>query len=260
MDGVICQFDKEKKIFLCIIKHFSDELKQLIRQQLTSICYGIVPCTQTPDIYTYSQTLINFLQRYKDTSENLKMGMLGELLAHILIPLYIPSLNRVSIFFNKEENQIRKGFDIIYFEKTPALWYSEVKSGRKNQNQTLREKHLDLLNHALKSIENRFTDSKNAVWDSALMDAYLTLLNVQEQTQVQRLLTFDNKNRAASKRAILISVLYHTPQEVLSLSELLALSSQLNTQHQLIIFSIQKETFIKIQQFLQEESVINAKS
>ena len=46
----------------------------------------------------------------------MQKGMLGELLAHILINNYIEKLKVFSPYFNKEEANIRKGFDVLYID------------------------------------------------------------------------------------------------------------------------------------------------
>lgn len=77
--------------------------------------------------FTYKHTIKRFLERY-ELKKTIQKGMIGELLTHLLIPQYI-DFNAISIMKNKEENSIRKGFDIVYTDDNNSIWYCEVKSG-----------------------------------------------------------------------------------------------------------------------------------
>ncbi|MTB65395.1 hypothetical protein GKR48_00830 [Providencia sp. wls1943] len=64
-------------------------------------------------MYRYAPTLQAFLERYENTSENTKKGMIGELLSHIIINEFFDNFEIASPFFNLEEKSIKK--DLTYF-------------------------------------------------------------------------------------------------------------------------------------------------
>src|SRR5690606_31574732 len=83
-----------------------------------------------------------------------KKGMIGELLAHLLLNYTDNNFTSLSILKNKEEKSIKKGFDIIYCEvDCDKLWYSEVKSGKSESGKEDSNTYNDiLLNRAKKGI------------------------------------------------------------------------------------------------------------
>jgi len=103
----LCQ-DTESGVYICYIEDFSDDIKEKIRELLSSIWHGSVDAEQRPQ-FTYQNTVKRFLERYTSKTPDTKKGMIGELLSHLLIPLYV-ELDAISIMKNKEENSIRKGF------------------------------------------------------------------------------------------------------------------------------------------------------
>lgn len=75
---------------LYFIEYISDELKQEIRNRLATICYGVEQTQSNCGIYSYEETVKDFIHRYKtqkDKSESRKKGMIGELLVHIILEL-----------------------------------------------------------------------------------------------------------------------------------------------------------------------------
>ena len=129
IDGVKIIENSNYSIFY--IENFSDEFKQIIREQLQGIWSGFSKADSLPEYYSYKNTLKSFLERYGSKSNEIKKGMIGELLSHILLNFQDNNLTSLSILKNKEEKSIKKGFDIIYCHIAEnKLWYSEVKSGR----------------------------------------------------------------------------------------------------------------------------------
>ena len=53
IEGV--RFKKDKDYAVCHILEFSDELKKLIREQLSFICYGATNALSTRKIYNYNK-------------------------------------------------------------------------------------------------------------------------------------------------------------------------------------------------------------
>lgn len=262
IDGVVIQQNAERNT-LCKIEGLSDALKERIRQNLTSIVHGKATSEEDVPQYAYKPTLKNFMERYASKDENTQKGMVGEFLAHILIPDAFQNLTSLSVYFNKEERSIKKGFDIIYCDLTEKVrWYSEVKSGHKNANDNSDDANKTLLERAHKDLKTKFSSGQDGgLWLSALTDAAL-VLGQEKAITVKQLLSKDspiNGETATSqdKNAILISVLYETPTNPISLDALQAFFKEAKATedfNEIIVFSIQKETYQKIADFLEEEA------
>lgn len=123
---------------LYFIENLSDELKEEIRNRLVAVCYGADQAQSALKIYSYKETVKEFVKRYKNNSsisEDRKKGMIGELLVHVILELE-GRFTTASPFFNMEERSFKKGYDLALFEgATNELWIAEVKSGKIQKNQ-----------------------------------------------------------------------------------------------------------------------------
>ena len=127
IDGVRAIEQENYSIFY--VDRFSDEFKQIIREQLQGVWNGFAEADSLPEFYSYKNTLTSFLDRYNPKTEDIKKGMIAELLAHLLINLQDNNLTSLSILKNKEERSIKKGFDIIYCDiDNNKIWYSSALS------------------------------------------------------------------------------------------------------------------------------------
>lgn len=105
------------------IEELSDELKQEIRNRLVAVCHGADQAQSSLKIYSYRETVKEFVKRYKtnkDASEDRKKGMIGELLVHIILELEGRFLT-ASPFFNMEERSFKKGYDVALFETATII-------------------------------------------------------------------------------------------------------------------------------------------
>jgi len=247
------------RLTYCSIEHFSDELKQLIRDQLSGVWSGFAEVEDLPDIYSYKRTLSSFLDRYRDKAETTKKGMIGELLSHILINNIIDEFQSLSVLKNKEERSIKKGFDIIYFEElSERIWYSEVKAGRGKAG-TSSEYNSILLERAHTSITEMFSGNRSSLWDSALVDVKLTVKGNNGKIKLAKLLDQDSPVHASDskKNVVLVSVLYRCPTAPIDLQSITDFFSGLvskNIYLDVILFSVQKKMFELVAQFLESEA------
>ena len=259
IDGIL--IEQDDSVSLCRITNFSDALKNIIREALASVARGAAQAKELKEYYNYHNTLKEFLARYSGKADDTKKGMIGELLSHILIPLLYENLTCLSVYFNKEERSIKKGFDIIYCDMPKqAIWYSEVKSGQKNKEKPTDTANIELLNRAYNDLKSKLTESRSSLWDSALIDIGL-VLEAQKATSVAKLLSQDSpviaKTSASNdKNALLISVLYESPQNPISLEKLKEYITQIQKNNDfkcIVVFSIQKGTYAKVADFLESE-------
>ena len=149
---------------LYLYENISDELKQEIRNRLATICYGVDQAQSNCAIYSYEETVKDFIHRYKtqnDKSESRKKGMIGELLVHIILELE-GKYSTASPFFNIEEGSFKKGFDIVLFEEdSKELWITETKSGGIQKNQKNANSAVSgLINTAKKDLKKRLNSNE----------------------------------------------------------------------------------------------------
>jgi hypothetical protein len=186
--------------------------------------------------------------------------MIGELLTHLLVPQYV-DLSAISIMKNKEENSIRKGFDVVYSDNENSIWYCEVKSGGDtNSIEDIDSKNQKLLNKAKDDIKSHSMGDRATLWDSVLIDVNSTIFNSDRKIDIKKLLDEhhpDSENRNLDRNVILSSVLYKSLSSKICPIKVNTYKSDLDRENifvGLIIFSIQKETYQKIEEFLIEES------
>ncbi|MDD5679739.1 MAG: SAVED domain-containing protein [Candidatus Omnitrophica bacterium] len=259
--GVSKQIDAaDSSVWLCIIDSFSDELKNLIRTRLTSICHG---CS-SDNAYSYKNTLKTFMNRYKGKGQITKKGMIGELLAHLLVSHCDKNMKIASPFFNMEEPSIKKGFDLVLLNvKSQDLWFAEVKAGNAGKKLS-NVKNKRLIGIAKNDIKKRLNSNKDDLWLNAINGVRIAF---EKHTKFKKLvLEILNENYSASqngkvsslsKNVVLTSVVYKSPKDKLDFKEIQALREKILKEKsfcKIIIFSIQKETYTKIEKFLISEA------
>lgn len=253
--GVV--LEKADNVTVCIIEKFSIGLQALITKQLRGIYHGEAEMS----IYDYKITLKSFFQRYDSQSAKTQKGMIGELLAHLIIKNTQYNFLPISIYKNKEESSIKKGFDIIYFEKTKnKIWFCEVKSGNKVRSVSGSEANtLNLLRRASAGISRLVVTKKISVWESALSDVTATVSTLTKKTKIKELLSNQStvKQYTGQHNVILTSVLFSALSDRIDakrLATFLAKTTKKNAFSEVLIFSIQKETYSKVIKFLKQEA------
>lgn len=255
ISGVTFHQNPVDNVYICYIEELSDELKEKIIEMLSSIWHGSVDANERPQ-FNYNTTVKRFLERYQTKTSDTKKGMIGELLSHLLIPLYI-NLSPISIMKNKEENSIRKGFDIVYTDENNLIWYCEVKSGGDtNTTENINTKNISLLNKAKEDIAEHSLGNRSTLWDSVLIDVNSTIFNSHKKIDIKKLLDEDHpdtENRNLDRNVILTSVLYKNLDVKICPNNLKNYKLGTDTENifvGLVVFSIQKETYLRIEDFL----------
>ena len=242
------------------IEYLSEEFKQIIRTQLQGIWSGFSEADSLPKYYSYKHTLESFFERFTPKTDETKKGMIGELLAHLLLNNEDNNLTSLSILKNKEEKSIKKGFDIIYCHlEQDKLWYSEVKSGKSESGKKDSTTYnIILQNRAKVSIAAMINERRNSLWESALYDVSEMIKEDKKKLKLKKLLSDDSPklNSNQKKNVILISVLYHNLNDEIeetSISKFLNATISEDIFEDVIIISIQKSTFEKVSNFLKSE-------
>ncbi len=252
----------EQKVMVISIHSFSEELQDLIRQNLSRICFGPYKSERNTELYSYKRTLREFLNRFERQTEKTKKGMIGELLTHIFLFQKLDSLVQASPFFNSEERSIKKGFDIVYYgSNEKKIWLTEVKSGA-SQKETLVGKNRTLLLSAKKDIQEKFLKTTSTIWHNAISGVENSVrkgklkeevLKILEQTTIN---SETNSSVREKNNAILSSVLYCETSSTIDISTINTILEEFkseNTFSDLIIITIQKTTFQKVYDFLVSE-------
>lgn len=263
LDGV--KYVKSDKCSVFWISEFTEELKSAIREQLAEICHGVNFAKSGHITYNYINTVKEFLKRFETKSEKTKIGMLGELLLHLIIHCYFDEYKSVTPFFNMEERSIKKGYDAVLTEvANPTLWIIEVKSGKKhaykNSDQTINDL-IDLANNDLKV---RLNDDNTTLWleaingaqisfdnNSSMKPAVIDILQDWSDTTVNGTYSSDDKN------VILTGVLFSGLSEMITMdnaNKQHSLVENANTFNKLYVIAIQKETYEKLYDFLKKEA------
>ncbi len=253
---------------LYFVEKLSDELKQEIRNRLVVVCYGADQAQSSLKIYSYKETVKEFVKRYKtnkDASEDRKKGMIGELLVHVVLELE-GRFTTASPFFNMEERSFKKGYDVALFEtSTNVLWIAEVKSGaiqkgQKNSSSAV----VGLINTAKNDLKTRLNDSNTSLWLNALNAARVSMSDSNYQKDaVMKLLgqcadaAVDGKNSSNSFNVVLSATLFHPMSEHMEAVKVGKKHTKVVKEgffKKVFIMAIQKETFDAVYDFLESEA------
>ncbi|MEG0361773.1 MAG: hypothetical protein RR602_09070 [Longicatena sp.] len=261
IDGV--KIHKVENYSLCYVNSFSDEFKERIRDKLSFICHGKSDAESMRSIFNYKSTLSEFLKRYEERSDERQKGMMGELLTHVIINDYFPEYDVASAFFNLEEKNVKKGFDVVlYSHDTDNTLITEVKSGNLHKNKNSTQTINDLINTAKRDLIERLNDSDNrSLWMNAINHAKKVYDSQQDlKNIIMDILdkqSDDMAQTSQNKDVILVGVLFNTLNDAIVDESISTKSSQLNKDNlfnSVFCMAIQKETYQKIYEFLKEES------
>lgn len=263
MKSVIIQKDDQTSSTICIIETLSEELKQSIRRHLKSICQGVTRGESGKEIYSYHNTLREFLKRYETKAENTKIGIIGELLAHVIFIEFFEEFMIISPLFNMEERSIKKSFDLLLFHSTQeTLYYTEVKSGAAN-NESSDDKNIALIGLAKSDIHQKLNDNNDNNWLNAINCATISLEKIDIKEEVINILescleeSQNESSESKSKCVILVSVTYSNVSDTITLPRVSKYYKE-NIKHtkefnKCVVLSIQKNTYQSIEKFLKSE-------
>lgn len=253
---------------LYFIEQLSDELKQEIRNRLVAVCHGVDQAQSSLKIYSYRETVKEFIRRYKsnnNVSEDRKKGMIGELLVHVILELE-GRFTTASPFFNMEERSFKKGYDVALFESTTDdLWIAEVKSGAIQKNQKNASSAIvGLINTAKNDLKVRLNDSNTSLWLNALNAAKVSMSDSNHQKDaVIKLLgqcaddAVGGNNSSTTFNVVLSGTLFHSMSDRIEASKVGQKHSKVvkeNLFKKVFVMAIQKEAFDAVYDFLESEA------
>lgn len=263
IDGI--RFSRQKGYAICHIDNLSNDIKEILRKQLASVCYGPSKVASTRKAYSYKKTLSEFLSRYETKAPDTKMGMIGELLTHILVMQFFEEFSAVSPYFNLEERSIKKGFDVILYSRGKnELWITEVKSGELHKNKNATETVIALLGTAKRDLNRRLNENHTTFWENAINGATIALENKKDMKDaVVEILgniedeIVDENAKSTDKNVILVSSLFSSLSDEIKETDIKGASISIAGEKifkEVIVFSFQKSTYQKVVDFLKSEA------
>lgn len=248
---------KSENVSICIINDLSNELKGYIRNIFVNICQG----DNIP--FEYKSVLKDFIERIHKNNNELKddnhlKGIVGELLSHALIRYELNNIKPVSVLFNLEEKSFKKGFDIIFIEKNNIeLWFAEIKSGSLvvGKDNNSQDKNKKLLHIAKNFINNKFNDIEKSCWTNAISHAN-RINDSKDALNLLCNLYNEKDNIDNSKNVILSAVVYNDTNDKINFDNTEKERNNIEAKkefNKIIVFSIQKNTYVKVIDFLKSE-------
>lgn len=250
---------------ICHIELLSDDIKALIRKNLTTICHGSYSTgSRGSSLFSYQATLVSFFDRYNSKPAKTKMGMIGELLSNVLITEIFGEFTVVSPFFNLEEKSIKKGFDLLLYRASDtSIWITEVKSGNLHKDKTHDETARELLNTAKADLVGRLNSQETMYWLNALHSVQSAVSTKSDYKVILEEILIDYGSAAADKIAssndkcvVLISNLFEPLDTKISKDtavQFLDKTVKANLFSKVFVFCVQKKTFSRVVEFLESE-------
>lgn len=250
----------------CHVQSLTDDFKSCIRNHLQNICHGTALAERGLSGQTYQRTLKAFRSRYIPKTDNIKKGMIGELLTHVVIFELLDNFDVVSPFFNMEEKSQRKGFDLILVEANGEnVWITEVKSGALNQSGCPDNSTSSFLKIAKNDLNRRLNESEMTFWQNAINSTNNSILDCRDYKDVIIKILDDELVAAADERAhskdnnvILVSILYSEISNPFNTNIVIETCSKIKEEsifNRVFTLSIQKSTYEKVAHFLFEEEL-----
>lgn len=150
------------------IEKIEDDFAKYIDDKLIEICKG----KRDIKLSTVKTEFINYLELKKQS--NLLPGSVSEFFIHIF--LNSQKFKQEFLYFNLEENSIKKGFD-GYYSKGNKDWVLESKSTTQ-----INKKHKDIISIGYNGVKNKIegVDNKNNPWEEAYNHASLRTVSTAD--------------------------------------------------------------------------------
>ncbi|MBQ2851339.1 MAG: hypothetical protein IJE77_12725, partial [Thermoguttaceae bacterium] len=204
-------------------------------------------------------------QESEKSSQNRRKGMIGELLAHVILEIEGRFI-AASPFFNMEERNFKKGFDIMMFEpKDRELWIAEIKSGAKRkEHKTATTSLVGLLNDAQNDLCERLNSNDSGPWRNAMNAVCVAMNNASSETSVMNKILSQHTNNAIAQKnssstfnVVLIGAIFHPTSELVASGPIGRKYSRIVEAQRFknaFVVAIQKGTFEAVYDFLNSEA------
>jgi hypothetical protein len=235
------------------IHSLSDELKDKIKEQLVEICHGEYALVSGFNYHSFGETIEELVNHRIPSDINKKVGVIGELLLNVLIREFT-DIKIVSPFFNLEERNVKKGFDIIAVDSSNDLWIIESKAGELGNLKTPTKKICERINTAKRDLDTRLNMHNSQLWLNAVNSVRSALDDTSEKNTIVNILN-KNSNSCISKdkNVILGGTVFCIFDSTIDSKELRKLYNSIlrsNKFSKLKLIAIQKQTYQAIIDFL----------
>ena len=180
MEGIFER--KNGETIILEVQYLSEDLKKKIRDELVEICHGEYALVLNFDVHSFEATvkeLINYrIPKYKKK----RIGAIGELLLNVLMREFT-DMRVVSPFFNLEERNAKKGFDIIAVDSNMELWIIESKAGELGKYKNSTNKVCERINAAKNDLDTRLNEHNSQLWLNAINSVRSALDDTSEKKQ-----------------------------------------------------------------------------
>lgn len=251
MNGIV-----ERKIgdnLILEIRTLSDELKDKIKKQLIEICHGEYALVSGLNYHSFDETVKELVNHRIPSNINRKVGVIGELLLNVLIREYT-DMRIVSPFFNLEERNIKKGFDIIAVDPNKDLWIIESKAGELGKLKTSTEKVCERIKSAKRDLDTRLNMHNSQLWLNAVNSVRSALDDTSEKNTIVNILNkTSNSCKSNDKNVVLGATVFCVFDSIIDSIELDNLYNSIlssNKFSKLKLIAIQKQTYQSIIDFL----------
>lgn len=246
----------ERKIGESIILEIyslSDELKDKIKEQLVEICHGEYALVSASKYFSFDETIKELVNHRLPKAKNKKIGAIGEILLNVMIREFT-DMKIVSPFFNIEERNVKKGFDIIAVDSAGDLWIIESKAGEQGKLKSSTEKVCERINVAKKDLDTRLNKDNSQLWLNAIKSVNSSLDDNSEKKTIMNILE-KNSNLCSSidKNVVLGGTVFCIFDSTIDSIEVRKLYNSIlrsNKFSKLKLIAIQKQTYQAIIDFL----------
>lgn len=263
IDGVIVQ--KENSCYVFYIEYLSEEFKNLIRENLASICHGAADAATGNVMFSYGATLKEFIKRYNNKTDEQQKGLIGELLLQVLLQEQIDEFGTNSPFFNIEERNVKKGFDVVLtHNETNEMWLAESKAGNLHKNKTSNQTVVELINTAKNDLKGRLNGDSYSLWLNAIAGAKKVYEdNSDRKNAIIKILqecgnaSYEERLSACEINVVLVGTLFHDMNDKIEHDHVKNKKECVENEKifkNICVIGIQKNTFEAVYNFLEEES------
>ncbi len=165
---------ENQNILEIICNDEEETIKQKLKQLLVTICYGKEQ--EELEIISFDETIEELNKRIERKTDEQKAGMIGELLFHLKSFEKLKNYSHISIYLNREERSVKKGFDVLLFDGK-KVWYTEVKSRENAQNDNITDSHVSKIQEAITDVKGKFSSNNKNYW----LTAKSNIANVEEK-------------------------------------------------------------------------------
>lgn len=250
MNGII-----ERKIgdnLILEIRTLSDELKDKIKKQLIEICHGEYALVSGSDYHSFEETIKELVNHRIPSNSSRKVGVIGELLLNVLIREFT-DIKIISPFFNLEERNVKKGFDIIAIDPNKDLWIIESKAGELGKLKSSTEKIYERINTAKRDLDKRLNMHNSQLWLNAVNSVRSALDDTNEKKTIVNILNKNSTSCLSKDKNVILGVtvfcVFDSTIGTIELRELYNSILKSNKFSKLKLIAIQKQTYQAIIDF-----------